>query len=150
MKELNDPDLEFVARHYEAKRFDAREARARFHNRTAQTTIRRHWWMTAAAAAASVALLFAASYGIRSWLHEETVPAAQDQPALQQEPGQHIFVFENTPVDQVLRELSDHYGCTLTTPPTDKRLTATFPEEDLVIIIPLIEAALDIPITIQR
>ena len=150
MKELNDPDLEFVARHYETQRFDTRAARARFHARTSQTTIRRRWWTTAAAAAASVALLFAAGYGIRSWLREETVPAAHDQPALQQETGQHVFVFENTPVDQVLSELSDHYGCTLTTPPTDKCLTATFPEEDLVTIIPLIDAALDISITVQR
>jgi len=68
---------------------------------------------------------------------------------LQQVPSR-FFVFEEAPVEQVLQELSDYYHCTLTAPPTEKRLTATFSSEDgLDVIVPLIEAALDVKITVE-
>ena len=62
----------------------------------------------------------------------------------------HLFVYENAPLDQVLAELSAYYGCTLTADPTDKRLTATFPDDDIELIISTIEAALQIKITLER
>jgi ferric-dicitrate binding protein FerR (iron transport regulator) len=148
MTEFNDNDLAFVVRRYRPDKYDTRKALGRFHEQTA-TPVYRRWWLTAAAAAASIVLVFAAGYGIHSWIRSEANPSAQEQPALQQAPSQ-FFVFEEAPVDQVLQQLSDYYHCTLTAPPTEKRLTATFSSEDgLAVIVPLIEAALDVKITVE-
>ena len=62
----------------------------------------------------------------------------------------HEFVYDNVPVEAVLAELSAYYHCTLTTAPTDKKLTATFPDDDIDYIVGLIETALDIQITVER
>ena len=149
MTEFDDKDLEFVARRYRPDKYDTRKAIRRFHART-ETPIHRRWWMTAAAAAASVVLVFAAGYGIRNWIRHEAVPAPAEQPVLNPNVAQtHEFVYENAPVEAVLAELSAYYHCTLTTAPTDKRLTATFPDEDIDFIVGLIERALDIEIVVE-
>ena len=148
MTEFNDNDLAFVVRRYRPDKYDTLKAIGRFHEQTA-TPVHRRWWMTAAAAAASIVLVFAAGYGIHSWIRSESNPSVQAQPTTQQAPSQ-FFVFEEAPVDQVLQELSGYYHCTLTAPPTEKRLTATFSSEDgLAVIVPLIEAALDVKITVE-
>lgn len=148
MTEFNDNDLAFVVRRYRPDKYDTRKAIGRFHEQTAMP-VHRRWWVTAAAAAASIVLVFAAGYGIHNWIRSEADSFEQEQPALQQAPSQ-FFVFEEAPVDQVLQELSGYYHCTLTAPPTEKRLSATFSSEDgLEVIVPLIEAALDVKISVE-
>ena len=149
MKDWDDNDLAFVAGCYEKGRFAPGEALARFHEAQGGA-VHRRWWLTAAAVAASVAVLFAAGYGIRTWIRtaQEPVPAEQPSPA-PEVAGTHTFSFDNTPVEQVLAELSAYYGCTLTTAPTDKRLTGTFPDGDVKLIVSAIESALGIEITIE-
>ena len=61
----------------------------------------------------------------------------------------HVFHYENTPLEEVLRELSDHFGHTLRTDARDRRLTGEFEGEELGEIISLIESALDIHIVID-
>jgi Fe2+-dicitrate sensor, membrane component len=149
MKPWDDNDLAFVAGCYDKGRFDTRNAIARFHETDSRAAHRR-WWMTAAAAAASVAVLFAAGYGIRTWIRAAQEPAPVEQPAVTPEAaGTHTFRYDNTPVEQVLAELSAYYGCTLTTAPTDKRLTGTFPDGDVKRIVSAIESALGIQITME-
>ena len=148
--EFDDNDLSFVARLYRKDRYDTQRAIARFHETNSVTTHRR-WWMTAAAAAASVVLVFAAGYGIRTWVRSAQEPAPVEQPALNPNVADtHIFIYDNAPVDQVLAELSAYYGCTLTTDATDKRLTATFPDDDIDLIVSTIESALGIKIKLER
>lgn len=149
MTEFNDKDLEYVARRYRPDKYDTRRAIRRFHAQT-DTVVHRRWWVTAAAAAASVVLVFAAGYGIRSWVRNVQGPAQAQQPALNPNVSQtHVFVYDNAPLDLVLAELSSYYDCTLKAPVTDKRLTATFPDDDIELIISLIESALNIQITIE-
>lgn len=149
MTEFNEKDLEYVTRRYRPDKYDTRRAIRRFHAQT-DTVVHRRWWVTAAAAAASVVLVFAAGYGIRSWVWNAEVPAQVQQPALNPNVSQmHVFVYENAPLDQVLAELSSYYDCTLKAPATDKRLTATFPDDDIELIVSLIESALNIQITIE-
>ena len=62
----------------------------------------------------------------------------------------HQFEFDNTPVADVLRELSDYYGCKLTAPATRKCLTATFNDDGVDSIVALIEATLGIDITVEK
>ena len=149
MTEFNEKDLDYVARRYRKDRYDTRKAIARFHE-TNKVTTNRRWWMTAAAAAASVALVFAAGYGIHTWVRGAQEPVPVEQPAISSQTADtHIFVYDNTPVEQVLAELSAYYGCTLTTEPTDKRLTATFPDDDIEVIVRTIESALNIKINLE-
>ncbi len=61
----------------------------------------------------------------------------------------HVFHYENTPLEEVLRELSDHFGHTLRTDARDRRLTGEFEGEELKEIVSLIESALDINIVID-
>lgn len=57
------------------------------------------------------------------------------------------FVYEETPLAVVLKELSDYYHVGLTTTATGKTLTAEFGTNDgLEVILPLIEASLGIKI----
>ncbi|MBO4535589.1 MAG: DUF4974 domain-containing protein, partial [Bacteroidales bacterium] len=78
-------------------------------------------------------------------------PAPVETPALNPDVARtHEFVYNDVPVEAVLAELSAYYHCTLSTEPTDKRLTATFADDDLDYIVGLIETALDIQITVER
>jgi transmembrane sensor len=61
----------------------------------------------------------------------------------------HVFHYENTPLEEVLRELSDHFGHALRTDARDRRLTGEFEGEELEGIVSLIESALDIHIVID-
>ena len=150
MTEFNEKDLDFVARRYRPDKYDTRKAIRRFHTAT-DAPAHRRWWVTAAAAAASIVVLFAAGYGIRSWIGHEPAPAPVETPALNPDVAQtHEFVYNDVPVETVLAELSAYYHCTLTTAPTDKRLTATFTDDDIDTIVGLIERALGIQITVER
>lgn len=150
MTEFNDKDLDYVARRYRPGHYDTRKAIRSFHEKTG-TSLPRRLWMTAAAAAASIVLVVAAGYGIHSWVKQSTGPAPVERPVLNPNVAEtHTFVYENVPVAAVLTELSAYYHCTLSTAPTDKRLTATFPDDDIDFIVELIEKALDIQITVER
>ena len=61
----------------------------------------------------------------------------------------HFFRYENTPLEEVLRELSDHFGHALRTDARNRRLTGEFEGEELDEIVSLIESALDIHIVID-
>lgn len=75
----------------------------------------------------------------------------ETKPQLIQQSGEHaegIFIFDNTPLDNVLVELSQYYGVRLSCNRSDRRLTARFEHQDLDEIISLIEKVLDV--TIKR
>ena len=137
MKESFDKNVDFVTRHYRDGLFDTEKALGSLHARLgagAGKPVRpsRKLWSTVAAAAASVAVAFAAA----------------EAPG--EAPSAHVFVFENTPVEDVLKEIGDYYGCTLSAAPTRRRLTATFPDDDLDTIVSVIESVLDIKISVTE
>ena len=153
MKESFEKKLDFVVRHYKEGLFDTRKAIERLHGSFADSRPVRKWWSVLAAAAASVAVAFAAGYGIYSSVSDssapEQKPAATPVQTPPEAPAAHVFIFKDTPVAEVLKELGDYYGCTLVASPTSKHLTATFPEDDLDTILSVIESALDIDITAE-
>ena len=153
MKESFEKKLDFVVRHYKEGLFDTRKAIERLHGSFADSRPVRKWWSVLAAAAASVAVAFAAGYGIYSSVSDssapEQKPAATPAQTPPEAPAAHVFIFNDTPVAEVLKELGDYYGCTLSASPTSKHLTATFPEDDLDTILSVIESALDIDITAE-
>ncbi len=166
MKESFDKNVDFVTRHYRDGLFDTEKALGSLHARIgagAGKPVRpsRKLWSTVAAAAASVAVAFAAGYGIYSVASDSSAldaPAAPVAPAAPSAPAEapgeapsaHVFVFENTPVEVVLKEIGDYYGCTLSAAPTRRRLTATFPDDDLDTIVSVIESVLDIKISVTE
>lgn len=88
-------------------------------------------------------------------MHAELLPGA-DRPVLSEAPtanpaawATHTFYYENTPLDSVLSELSDTFGCTLHSDAGTRFLTGEFEGEELPEILSLIESALGIHIEIQ-
>ena len=56
------------------------------------------------------------------------------------------FIFDNTPLREVLETLSEHYKVSFAATDLDKQLSGEFYAEDLDLIISLIESALDVHI----
>jgi len=61
----------------------------------------------------------------------------------------HCYDYEDTPLEDVLRELGEQFGCTLSTSASQRRLTGQFEGADIDEIIFLIEEALGIEIHID-
>lgn len=61
----------------------------------------------------------------------------------------HSYRYDNVLLKDVLRELGTQFGCTLSSPDGDRRLTGHFEGEELSEIISLIEEALSIKIAIN-
>lgn len=57
-----------------------------------------------------------------------------------------MFIFDNTPLSTVLKELSDYYHVQLTCDETDKKLSSQFDTDSLDEIINLIENVMDVKI----
>lgn len=151
MKNSFKERLEFVAGNYEEGKYDADKALNALHTSIEQSKPRRKWWTVVVSATASAALAFAAGFGVVS-IVRNAEPAQSIEVSVQPEQAAeaHQFVFDNTPVADVLRELSDYYGCKLTTTATRKRLTATFNDDGVDSIVALIEATLGIDITVEK
>lgn len=144
-----DKNVDFVVKHYKEGAFDAEEAIRRFHD-SRPHVISRRWWAAAAAVFAAF-VLFAGGYTVYNITQQES--SATDHPVEQMETSTaagHTFVFDNTPLNEVLKQMSDYYGCTLTTSDPDKRLSASFPDDDLEVIVAAIEEALGVEITIEK
>lgn len=152
MKDRLDESLDFASSRYEEGRFDTNRALRRFHGSDDLKSHRR-WFTMVAAAAVSAVVVFAAGYGI--------MKTVNDMNSIDSEPVQTTvvdkgivpapaFVYEDVPVEDVLKELSEYFDCTLTTSPTRKHLTATFPDDDLDLIVSIIESVLEIEITVER
>ncbi len=152
MKEISDKKLDFVVKHYEEGMFDTEKVIKHLHA-SEHSTPRFRWLTTAAAVAASVVIVFAAGYGITSAVRhstEKSVPDAVHTILNPEVASTHVFVYDNAPLGDVLAELSDYFGCTLEAEPTRKCLTATFPDDDLDLILSIIESVLNVDITVKK
>lgn len=149
MQDDKDKKLDFVIKHYEEGRYDPEKAIKKFHARVGDKhKSSRRWWTSAAAVFAAAFVLFAGGYGVFNIVKGK--PSAKVETADPEPEKQiHIFEFDNVRLAEVLKELSDYYGCTLTAPETDKCLSASFPEDDLDVIVSAIESALEVEITIE-
>lgn len=150
MQDKFEEDLKFVLEHYAKGRFDPEKAICRFHKTQHRRTPRR-WWAAVAAAFATVFVLFAGGYSIytinQKAQNSQLMPANQSVP---QESAIKLFVFEDASLEAVLDTLSAHYGYIITSESSGKRLTATFPEDDIDVIVAAIEETLDVTISIER
>lgn len=60
--------------------------------------------------------------------------------------AENVFVYNDAPVMDVLKELSDFYGVRLATSETDKKITAEFKADDLNNILEIMEKTLEVKI----
>ena len=78
---------------------------------------------------------------------EENVPVIMMEPDVNSIVWQRgSFIFDKTPLKEVLETLSEHYKVSFAATDLDKQLSGEFYAEDLDLIISLIESALDVHI----
>lgn len=147
MNEINEKELEFVIQHYDHNRFNPEKAISKFHASHKGSRIRR-WLLAAGATAASVFVAVAAGFTVHHIYTERTMSQAVQSATINTEVDQiPSFVYNATPLEDVLAELSAYYGCTLRTETQGKVLSATFyKNEDMAFVVATIEQALDVKI----
>lgn len=154
MLDQADNKLDFVLKHYRERKFDTKKAITEFHAATdRQGAPNRRWALTFATAFASVAIVFAAGFGITRAVanHHKQQEKAGVQLVLNPDVSStHVFIYEDAPLQDVMSELSGYFGCTVSCPQTRKHLTATFPDDDLDLIVSIIESVLDVEITVEK
>lgn len=154
MAELHEDDIKFVVDRYSEDRFNTEKALKAFHSRRGRRLTFRRPASVIASCMASLAIMSAAGIGIYQ-IHEHAKTNAEQAalppaPPAAEYPASRTFVYEGTALEQVLDELSAYYGCQLSCSEKGKHLTATFPDDGIENIIPLIEEALDTKIKIAK
>lgn len=178
MKEFNEDELQFVARHYEEKALDTDRAWKRFRMLTGQNThrinasthrinasTRRISASTRRiAASVSIALIVGASLACgvwyaRHWNASPTTPEVQTTTAnmpfryLQPAGDSIILKYDNAPIEDVLSELSAYYGREVVLQDASekgRRIAGEIEATSLEEVVEILEATLDIEIEIQN
>lgn len=170
MKEINDDELQFVARHYKEDALNADRALRTLRQRVLsfsqanQPTRRLSTATRRIAASVSIALIVGASVACGFWFsHQQT--AAPDAPAapsatiatpyryLQVKDESIVLKYDNAPINDVLSELSTHYGRTLvlqSASASDRHISGEIEATSLEEVVEILEATLDIEIEIQN
>lgn len=148
--------LNFVLRHYREGAFDTPEALRSVKQRVGEPLTsgprRPAAWRWVAVAASLLCLVaFAAVMTIRTSApsaspSEESV-VVSSSPSGTAVAAPKTFHFDNTPLPEVLADLSAYYGVVLTADREDCRLTADFTADSLNVTIRLIEEVLDVNIS---
>lgn len=154
MLTVSEEDIRFLAENYQPACFDVSRAIKRYYRGNHFKSRGKKWLLTVISSAACAAIAFAGGFSLALSIHRDRAEKveASEQGSLPVETGTTgELTFEDTPITEVLSTLSEAYGCKLSTAPTDKSLTASFSLDDgLEYIVSLIEAALDITITVEK
>lgn len=164
MKEINEDELQFVARHYEEKALDTDRAWKRFRMLTGQNTHRINASTRRIAASVSIALIVGASLACgvwyaRHWNASPTTPEVQTTTAnmpfryLQPAGDSIILKYDNAPIEDVLSELSAYYGREVVLQDASekgRRIAGEIEATSLEEVVEILEATLDIEIEIQN
>lgn len=157
MKEINDDELQFVARHYEEDAFDTERALRSVRQRSGHSMpIRR------IAATVGITLIVGASLACGFWYsrRQAAVLDAPEAPAasvnapyryLQTKDESVVLKYDNAPIADVLGELSAYYGCALVLQDsaTDRCISGEIEATTLEEVVEILEATLDVHIEIE-
>lgn len=133
----HDRELRFVLRHYQKHKFDTRRALREIRPRPLRRV----------AAVVVMAVAFGGAYAL--YHHIATITPLSTPTTQQPSPNTHHptpFHFENTPINEALREIGRRYGVELTASDTTRCITGDFETDDLPTLIDMIEQTLDINI----
>lgn len=156
MNNNDDKHLDFVLRHYRKDTLDTNKALRSVKERGGSQQRRPVLWRWAGVAASLLCLAaFATALTIFVWdrpkVNDTTRPASSAevnmQPSATTVSVPKTFHFDNTPLHEVLDELSAYYGVRLSADQEGKRLTGDFEADSLDMTIRLIEEVLDVTIS---
>lgn len=160
MNNNDDKHLNFVLHHYRKGALDTSKALRTVKERsgnqqtpTSRRPVLRRWVGIAASLLCLAA--FATALTIFVWDRPKVNDAAHTSSSVEVSMQQSAttvsvpktFHFDNTPLREVLDELSNYYGIRLVADQEDKRLTGDFEADSLNMTIRLIEEVLDVTIS---
>lgn len=152
MLNFNDDNLTFVLKYYSPDRLDTLSAVRRFKESVGMEEHPSRRWSTSLAAMLGTAAVAFAGYRLVN--DRKAVETSEEQAVMEQTTApdgkEWRFVYTDIPLEDILAELSEYYGCTLSTEAEGRRLTASFHDDGIDVIIPLIEAALGIEIEVKE
>lgn len=157
MKKINEEELRFVVRHYQTGRFDGRKAWFKFRQQHPacrrslwQLTTKRHWAVAATIVSAVIAVM---ALGIYHYSHSISSPLPPVVPYNQQTDSVdkqsdsiRVFRYDNTPINIVLRDVSDYYGTTLTVNDTTRCVSGEIEATSLADVVDMLETTLGVKI----
>lgn len=169
MKEINEDELQFVARHYKEDTLNTERAWRTLRQRvlpSSATHLPTRRLSTATrriAAAVSIALIVGASVACGLWYSRQqaVVPDAPVAPSttvatpyryLQAKGESIVLKYDNAPIEEILNELSTHYGRTLvlqSASASGRCISGEIEATSLEEVVEILEATLDIEIEIQ-
>lgn len=170
MKNINEDELQFVARHYEENALNADSAWQRFRSITGRKmhsisapTRRLSISTRRVAASVSIALIVGGSVACGFWYSRQqaalldtptTAPTAVNASYRYLQPNEEsiILKYNDAPIEEVLSELSSYYGRTIvlqSASASGRQISGEIEATSLEEVVEILEATLDVEIEIQ-
>ncbi|MBO5058529.1 MAG: DUF4974 domain-containing protein [Prevotella sp.] len=158
MKDIDEDELRFVANQYKEQRLDTDKAWKIFLYVGGSRTVAGHGKRRLAAIAASifavsvVVACMVAGYCMydNNGIQPDDAPLMKDSvEQVQKNDSIVVLHFDNAPVNDVMRQLSRHYGCNLSASDTTKRVSGDIQVDSLHTTVDILEQILGIKITVK-
>lgn len=145
MNDIRENELEFVSRHYKKGRLNTNKAWCSFMTRSGRTSIMPFYRKSIVA---SIALVLGISVALAfNW--NTIFPKEHVTPLIEVKSGVVILKYDNEPIGNVLKELSAHYGKTITTEDSTRRISGELEASSLDEIVDILETTLNININVE-
>lgn len=152
MKEINEKELEFVAKHYKEGALNTEHAWRVFADKVG----RRRNAFARIAVAASVTLVVCIAMAGGYWYYgnvqkqeSKVVAPATNYRIVRKSPKGIILKYENEPVGNVLAELSSYYGKKVTTDEAGRCISGEIEATSLDEVVEILRITLDIEIDVK-
>lgn len=153
MKNINEEELQFVAKHYKQNSLDADSAWKRFVKRTEYKSTDKYRRI---AVAASVCVVFGIAIAGGIWYANTiettpsvTVPVSPEYRFIKKHGKTVILKYDNEPIGNVLKELSAYYGKQISTSDSTRRISGEIEAVSMEEIVEILEVTLNISIEVK-
>lgn len=153
MKNINEEELQFVAKHYKQNSLDANSAWKRFVKRTGYKSTDKYRRI---AVAASVCVVFGIAIAGGIWYANTiettpsvTVPVSPEYRFIKKHGKTVILKYDNEPIGNVLKELSAYYGKQISTSDSTRRISGEIEAASMEEIVEILEVTLNISIEVK-
>lgn len=153
MKNINEKELQFVAKHYKQNSLDANSAWKRLVKRTGYKSTDKYRRI---AVAASVCVVFGIAIAGGIWYANTiettptvTVPVSPEYRFIKKHGKTVILKYDNEPIGNVLKELSAYYGKQISTSDSTRRISGEIEAASMEEIVEILEVTLNISIEVK-
>lgn len=153
MKNINEKELQFVAKHYKQNSLDADSAWKRFVKRTGYKSTDKYRRI---AVAASVCVVFGIAIAGGIWYANTiettpsvTVPVSPEYRFIKKHGKTVILKYDNEPIGNVLKELSAYYGKQISISDSTRRISGEIEAASMEEIVEILEVTLNISIEVR-